>query len=127
MRQGIDFDRALDVVHGLGAGKRVRTVDVHRARPANAFPARAPERERRIDLRFDPDEGVENHRTAIAAIDKISVEARVLVIVGIPAINPEFRQTRGIAVLRPGFAGADARIFGEGELDHASSPTPDIL
>src|SRR6202011_910017 len=92
--------------------------DIHRARPANAFPARAPEGERRIDLGFYPDQRIENHRAAIVAIDEISVDARVLVIVGIPAVNPELRLTLGVALLRPRFAGADARVFGEGEFAH---------
>jgi hypothetical protein len=113
MRQGIDFDRALDVVHGLGAGERVRPVDIHRARPANAFPARAPEGERRIDLRFYPNQTIENHWPAIVAIDEISVHARILIIVRVPAINPEFRLIWGLALPRPGLTGLDAGVGGE--------------
>jgi hypothetical protein len=40
------------------AGEVIAAVDVHRARAAHAFPARAPERQRRIDLVVDLDQGI---------------------------------------------------------------------
>ena len=92
-------------------------VDVHRARAAHAFATRPAEGEGRIDLGFDPDEGVENHRPAIVAVDEIGVHARVCAIVRIPAIDAEFGDPRGVGRLRPRLARLDAGVFGEGELD----------
>ena len=50
MRQRIDFHRAGNVVATLGAGERVRAVDVHGAGAANALAAGTAQRQRRVDL-----------------------------------------------------------------------------
>src|SRR4029078_8996702 len=83
------FDRVLDLVHALGAGERIGAVDVHGAGAADALAAGAAERQGRIDLVLDPDQGVENHRRTVVTIDKIGVDARVGVVVRIPAVDAE--------------------------------------
>jgi len=70
VRQRIDFDGVLDLVHALGAGERVGAVDVHGAGAADALAAGAAERQGRVDLVLDPDQGVENHRRAVIAVDE---------------------------------------------------------
>ena len=118
MRQRIDLHRAFDLVHAARAGERVDAVDVHRAGAADALAAGAPERQRRIDLRLYPDQRVEHHRPAVVAIDNESVDARVGVVVRVPAIDAEFRGALRGRRRRPGLAGRRAGILGEGELDH---------
>src|SRR5499426_1236848 len=76
VRQRIDLDRTFDVVRGLGAGERVGGVDVHRAGAADALATGATEGERGIDVVLDPDQRVENHWPAIAAVDIVGVHAR---------------------------------------------------
>ena len=118
MRQRIDGDRRRDVVDAARAGERVEPVDVHRAGAADAFAAGAAESQRRIDLGFDPDERVEHHRPAIVAIDEIGVDARIGVVVRVPAIDAELGHP---AWRRPASARschASDGSFGKRQLNH---------
>src|SRR6202044_2265946 len=94
------------------------------ARAAYPLAAGAAEGEGRIDLRFDPDQRVEDHRAAIVAVDEIDVDMRIGVVVRVPAIDAEFGQPRGVGRLRPGLARLDARILGQSQLDHRGSSIP---
>jgi hypothetical protein len=70
VRQRRDPARAfLQAVHGCETGQRVYPVDVHRAGAAHALAARPPKRQRRVDLVVDLDQGIEDHRPAVIAID----------------------------------------------------------
>ena len=117
-RQRINRNRPLDVVDGLCTGECVRAVDVHSARAANAFAARATERQRRIDLVFDLQQRVEHHRTATVEIDLVGVEMRIFAVVRAPPIDLErlgpFCPLRG----RPCLAGLDLAVPRQSELDH---------
>jgi hypothetical protein len=78
VRERVDPDVALDLVHPVDAGERVDPVDVHGTRPADAFPAGAAEGQRRVDLVLDLDERVEDHRPAGVHVNEVGVDARVL-------------------------------------------------
>ena len=85
MRQRIDLHRRRHFVDRARAGERVQPVDIHRAGAAYALAAGAAEGERRVDLVLDPDDGVENHRPAIVAVDEIGVDARIFAVVRDPS------------------------------------------
>ena len=118
MRQRVDADRMGDLVHALGAGKRIGAVNIHRAGTANPLAAGTAEGERRVDLCLDPDDAVEHHRAAIIAVDIIGIEARIALAIWIVAIDAEFRQMDGIGGLRPNLAVNNAGVFREGEFNH---------
>ena len=86
----------------------------------SALAAGAPESQRRIDLRFDPDQRVQHHRPAIVAVDIVSVDARIGAVGRVPAVDAEFRRLLGARRLRPGLAGGHRGVFGESELDHTT-------
>ena len=118
VRQRIDLDGALHLADALGAGKRIGAIDVHRAGAADAFAARAAEGQRRVDFRFDPDDRVEHHRPAIIDVDEIGVDARVLPVFRVPAVDAELLQVRSACRLRPGLTRADLGVLGEVKLNH---------
>ena len=89
VRQWIDFDRALHVIHRAEARERVRAVDVHRAAAAYAFAARAAEGQRRVDLALDLHQRIENHGAARGAIHPVSIHMRVLAVIRIPPVDLE--------------------------------------
>ena len=90
VRQRIDADiAAAELVTGLGAGERVQAVDVHRARAADAFAARAAQRQRRIDLVFDLQQRIEHHRPAAGHVELVGIDARPRAGGRIEAIDPE--------------------------------------
>lgn len=122
MRQRIDLDGALDVVHTLGAGKRVRAIDIHGAGTANAFTARTAQRQRRVDLVLDIEQTVQNHRTTIVTIDIIGIDTRIFVVIRRPAIDAEFRDTGGAIRTGPGLALLHTGILGKCEFNHCSCP-----
>src|SRR5579875_2720880 len=121
VRQRTDPHRPLDVGDRLDAGKRVRPVDIHRAGAANPLAARAAKGQRRIDLVLDLDQRVENHRAAFVEIDREAVDDRVLPVIRVPAIDPEFAHPLGVRRGGDGLAGADPGIRGKGKLDHSST------
>lgn len=51
----------------------IESTDIHRARAANALPARPPERQRRVHFIFNLDQSVQHHGTAPGAINIIGV------------------------------------------------------
>src|ERR1700730_13847300 len=90
MRQRRDPARPLfEAVHWGQTRQCVDPVDIHRAGAAHPFPARPPESESRVDLVVDLDQGIENHRPAVIAIDVEGVHRRVGVLRRVPAIDPE--------------------------------------
>jgi hypothetical protein len=56
---------------------------------ADPLPTRAAEGQRRIHLVLDPEQRIENHRSAIVEVDVESIEAGVRVEIGIVAIDLE--------------------------------------
>ena len=118
VRQGVDLHRALHLVHALEAGERVRAVDVHGAGAADPLAAGAAEGQRRVDLVFDLDDRIQDHRAAIVEVDEIGVHARVRPVVRVPAVDLELAQVGGAFGLRPGLALGDLRIRGKGEFRH---------
>jgi hypothetical protein len=118
VRQRIDLRVALDLTDGLGARQRIHPVDVHRARSADAFAARAPERERRVDFVLDLDQRVENHRAAAVHVDLVGVDARLLVRVGVEPIDAECLDVLRTHRRRVTLAGLDPGILGKSELGH---------
>ena len=124
MRQRINFDSSpvFDFVHPVDTGQCVDPVDVHRAGATNPFAARAAERERRVDLVFDLDERIEDHRTAVVHIHEIRVNAGVFPIVRVPAIDIKLAKVGRTFWLGPCFARRNAAIHGKFELCHPFSP-----
>ncbi len=84
MRQRVDFDIALGLIHAVDTGQRVNAVDVHRAAAADTFATRPPERQCWINIAFDLDQRVQNHRTTGVHVHEIRVQTRVLVVVRPP-------------------------------------------
>src|SRR5207237_4606711 len=80
----------------------------------------AAESQRPIDVVLDPDQAVEHHRPAVVDIDVIGVDARVLAVVRIPAIDPELARFGRALRLWPGLAAGDPRIFRKREFSHYS-------
>jgi hypothetical protein len=66
--------------------------DVHGARPADALAARAAERQGGVLLVLDLDQPVEHHRPAGLEVDVIAVDARVVAVVRVPAVDAELLQ-----------------------------------
>lgn len=69
------------------AGEAVTAVDVHRAGPADPFPTRAPERERRIDLVLDLDQSVEDHGPTLFEVYVVVLKLRLPRFVGVPSVD----------------------------------------
>ena len=111
MRQWVNLGRLAIDVDLANTGKSVGTLNVHGAGSADTLAAGATEGERRIDVILDPDQRVENHRPAIAGVDIIGVDMRVLSVVRIPAINFVFLLFLGVRGARPGLAFADFGIL----------------
>jgi len=70
-------------------GQRVLSVDVHRARPADPLATGTTEGQGGVLVRFDFDQGVEDHGTAVVEIYGVGREVRLLTMVGIPSIDFE--------------------------------------
>src|SRR5690606_16795272 len=107
-----------DVADRLCAGERIDAVDVHGAGAADALPAGAAEGQRRVDIVLDIDQRVQHHRPAFGEVDFVSVDARVAVLVGVPAVNAELAR-----LLRPGGRGVRlaldaAGVFRQSQLYH---------
>src|SRR4029077_6439839 len=79
----------LEAVDRGQAGEVIAAVDVHRARAAHPFAAGPPESQRRIDLVVDLDQGIEDHRSAVIAIDLERIHGRVGFLRRVPAIDAE--------------------------------------
>ena len=76
--------------HVPDASQGVDPADVHRARSADALPARPPERDCRVHLVLDLDERVENHGTAGVQVDVELLHARLVPrSVGVPSVDEE--------------------------------------
>ncbi|QTK80385.1 hypothetical protein AT6N2_C2837 [Agrobacterium tumefaciens] len=118
MRQRINLHRAVDLLHALGAGERIGTVDIHRAGTTNAFAAGTAQRQRRVDIILDVEKRIENHRPAIIDIDVKGVDTRVLAVIRVPAIDAVFAHILGAIRLRPDLAFVDLGILGESEFNH---------
>jgi len=119
VRQRRDPHLALDIRDRLGARERVRPVDVHAARPANALATRPAEGQRRIYLGLDLDQRVEDHRPCGVEVELIAIIPRVGPVIGVPAIDferlgPLRSSRRGVALA----VVANARVGGEGEFGH---------
>src|SRR5262249_49339552 len=85
------------------------------------FAAGPAERQGRVDRILDPDQRIENHRSAIVEINRVVVHARVGAAVGIEsidAIRAGALVALGLALERPGLALSDLGVLGQGELDH---------
>ena len=113
VRQGVDLDRLVARLNFAGkrfisdrtykffstcrikehvpdASQGVDPADVHRARSADALPARPPERDCRVHLVLDLDERVENHGTAGVQVDVELLHARLVPrSVGVPSVDEE--------------------------------------
>ena len=81
MGQGIDLHIALDLIHAINTGQRVDTINIHRARPTDTFPARAAKGQGGINFVFDLDQRVQDHRAACVHIHEISINAGVFSII----------------------------------------------
>ena len=91
MRQRRDPARSfLEAVDGGETGEMVLSVDVHCAGTAHALPARPPERECRIDLVIDLDQGIEDHRPTMVPIYLERIQCRIRLFVRIPNIQGNF-------------------------------------
>src|SRR5262249_9185267 len=92
----------------------------HGAGAAHALAAGAAEGQGRIDVVLDPDQRVENHRAAVAGVDIVGVDARVVAIIRVETIDAIFAHLVCRGRARPGLAFSDPGVLGESELDHVS-------
>ena len=121
--QRIDLDRAaFDFVDAIDTGQRVDPADVHRARAADAFAAGTAEGQGRVDLVFDFDQRVQDHRAAIVHVDEIGIDRWVFAIIRVPAVNLELAHILSAFWLGPGFPCCDPGVLWERKFDHQSSP-----
>ena len=96
VRQRIDLYVAFDVVDGPRARKRVAAIDVHRAGTANTLAAGTAKRQCRIDLIFDLDQRIENHRSAAIHIDVVGIHARIFARRRVVAIHGKLLHVLGV-------------------------------
>src|SRR5882724_6177032 len=91
----------LQAVNRRETSEVVGAIDVHGARTTDAFAAGAPERQRRIDLVVDLDQGVEDHRPTMIEIDLVRIQYRIGALGRIPTIDPEVLGALGLLRQRP--------------------------
>jgi hypothetical protein len=103
MGQWINLNVALYVSAGFCARERVHAVDIHRAGAAYSFAAGTTERQGRVDFVFDLDQCVEHHGSALAHVDFIGIDARILAGLGIKAVYTEIPHVFGLRsrLMRP--------------------------
>ena len=90
VRQRVDLDVASGLVlDRADARQRVDAIDVHRARTTNGFTAGTAQGQGRVDLVLDLEQRVQNHRPAGGQVHLEAVDARVLPVVGRPAVDTE--------------------------------------
>jgi len=91
VREGINFRRPFGIVVDVRKTRqRIRSLDVHRARPTNPFSAAPTERQSGILLVFDFQQRVQHHRSALVQIDGVRRQVRFLVFdFGIPPVHLE--------------------------------------
>ena len=80
-----------------------------------------------FDLVLDLDKAVEHHRSALGEIDPVAVDARVLTVVGVPAVDPELLPLALAFGPVPDLAGLDPGVPGQRELDHWSRSLNGVL
>jgi hypothetical protein len=113
--------RARHVLDRLQAGQRVAAIDVHRAGPADALPARTTEGQGGIDVVLDVDQRVQDHRADRVQIDLVGVQARILAVIGAPAIDLELADPLGAGGRLVDVALADLAVLRKGEGGHVMS------
>jgi len=119
MRQRVNLDVALHFIVRPRARQRIAAIDVHGARSANAFSTRTAERQGRVDLVHNLDQRVEHHRPATVHIEFVGIDARVVVLVWIVAVDrkrPRIARTLG---RRKVLALRKARVFRKSEFSHS--------
>ena len=123
MRQGINRNFGFSAfAYAFGASQRIGAVDIHRTRTTNTFTARAAKSQCWINFIFDLDQCVQHHRATTIHIDVVSIDARVGVIVGIPAINLEAANVLRSSTGGEVFTFANLRVFWKRELCHKGYP-----
>ena len=85
--QWINLNGRTEICERLSTRQRVGAVNIHRARPANPFSAGAPKGQCRVNLVFDLDQCVQQHRAAGRSINGVFVNPGLGLIIGIPAIS----------------------------------------
>src|SRR5690606_16906734 len=122
MRQRRNRDRARwQFVDAFGASERVATTNVHRTRPAHAFPARAAKRQRRIHIVLDGDQRIENHRATGGEIEFVSIPRRVFAGLRIVPVNLELADFLGPGRRLVALARFDLGVLRQREFDHGSA------
>mmetsp|Transcript_103935 Transcript_103935/g.299162 ORF Transcript_103935/g.299162 Transcript_103935/m.299162 type:complete len:253 (-) Transcript_103935:25-783(-) len=113
VRQRLDLDRLRARFNVQEACQAVFAVDVHGAGTADAFAARTAERERRIDLVLDLDEGVKDHWPACFQVNGVLLHERLTHLVRVVAVDPEsLRLHRGRREGAPAGAADHATLGG---------------
>lgn len=108
--QRVDLGVSL-LLNAAKARERVDTVNVHGAGPADAFPARPPERQRRVHFVLDLDESIEDHGAAGIEVDLVRLQVRLLCrLIRVPAVDLEV-----LEVLRLGGGRACLHLGGRGK------------
>lgn len=81
------------------ASQPILAVNVHRAWPADALPARPTESQRRVDLVLYLDQGVQHHRPTLLQINLVLLQLRLLRVVWAPPVNLELLNVRARRLL----------------------------
>lgn len=85
---------AIAIGNCLGAGQRIRAIDIHGAGAADPFTATPAEGERGIDLVLDIDDGIEHHRPAFGQVNREFIKAGVAPAFWVPAVDFKSSGTR---------------------------------
>mmetsp|Transcript_75339 Transcript_75339/g.207855 ORF Transcript_75339/g.207855 Transcript_75339/m.207855 type:complete len:321 (+) Transcript_75339:139-1101(+) len=89
VRQRLDLDGLVARLDVQEAREAVLAIDVHGARPAEAFAARAPEGECRVDLVLDFDKRIQDHWATCLEVNRVLLEVRLGHLVWVVAVDPE--------------------------------------
>jgi hypothetical protein len=97
-------------VIALVQARPIAAVYVHGAGAANAFPAGATKGQRRVDLIFDLNQGVQHHGATGVEIDAKTIDSRPGATVRIISIDVEFLDAVHFGRSRPDLARFHSRI-----------------
>lgn len=92
VRQRIDFDiRGAFLGDALETGERIDTINVHCTAATDTFTTASTECQGRINLVLDLDERVQNHRTTLLHVKRVSLKSRLVArLIRIPTIDGKF-------------------------------------
>lgn len=109
------LDAESTAFHGLKHTKtsqRVHSINIHGAGTTNSFTARTPECQGRVDLVFNPYQGVQHHRSSLIQIQRVALHLGLRCgLIWVPSVDVERLDLAVLLWLRL----LDCRRFGFGD------------